>query len=205
MTEREGFSRRGFMAGVALLGLPALAPPAGAAPSNGWRPVSAGAVELCQVEGSAAAVHLLRGDVAVVLTHVLRRLHYEVLPLGRGDVLGHLTSMTAVGPGHDTGTVIAVRPDRFPLGLTGGLHDAEVAVVRDILADCEGTVRWGADEPEVLQEGRFRIEVQPGDKTLARVARALRDRDRPPGTRPDPFEVVRRARANRLAQRQRRR
>ena len=204
MTDHEGFSRRGFIAGVALLGLPAAVATAGAAPQS-FRRVDAAATELFQVEGSPAMVRLLRGDVAVVLTHVLRRFHYEVLELGRGDVVGYVTTATAVGPGHDSGTVIAVRPDRYPLGVAGGFHDAEVAAIRDILADCDGTVRWGADEPEVLQEGRFRIDVAPGSKTLAQVVRALRGLDRPTGARPDPFEIGRRARANQLARRQKRR
>lgn len=42
-------------------------------------------------------------------------------------------------------------------------------VVRDILADCEGVVRWGGDE-EVPKESHFQIDVGPTDARLKAVA-----------------------------------
>lgn len=109
--------------------------------ANGWA-MDPDAVGSFRVEGSPATVRLHRA-AAPVLLHVARRWHYEVIPLrGSRHVLGHRTDR-AVGAAYESnylsGSAIAL------LGAGDGLWPHQEAVVRDILADCGGVVRWGTD------------------------------------------------------------
>ncbi|WP_433796659.1 hypothetical protein [Actinoplanes sp. CA-252034] len=141
------------------------------------------------VEGSDASVALLPGATATVLLHVVRRFHYEIAPVGLGDVRPSRS-----------GTALVVHPHRFPAGARGGLFPHELAVVRDILADCAGTVRWGGDDRDDPCEGLFRITTSPHDRVLARTAGRLGGTVT--GSPPDPFSPVRRRAARDLADRQ---
>ncbi|MGW2593253.1 hypothetical protein ACWCXC_23695 [Streptomyces sp. NPDC001515] len=170
--------------------------------ANGW-PIDPDAVETFAVEGSPATV-ALRPAAAAVLLHVARRWHYEVLPLrGTADVLGHTTDRAvraAYASNRLSGTALVLP------GAADGLWPHQTAVVRDILADCEGTVRWGLDLAPA-SPGHFQIDVQPGTRTLTRLTRALADRSgRAGGPRAgapeDPAAPERRKQARRLAQSQ---
>ncbi|MEU8781870.1 hypothetical protein [Streptomyces sp. NPDC048637] len=74
---------------------------------------------------------------------------YEVdSELKTEDITGHTTNRAvaaAFESNYLSGTAIAVRPDAYPLGADGCLYPPDIAVIRDILAGCEGTVRWGGD------------------------------------------------------------
>jgi hypothetical protein len=227
MNDHTTLSRRhllgvaGIAAGGAALGLTLPAPARAAAPApapagranwsaNGW-PVVRRALTPLRIEGSDADVAVLPGGVAVVLLHVARRLHYEVMPLGPGLVTGHTTTPTG-GPAHESnylsGTAFAVRPGMFPPGSTGNLFPAQLVVVRDILAECEGVVRWGGDVSDHPAEGHFQIDVRPGDAALQRLAGKIRSWAGQPGagagTPPDPLASGRRSAARSLERRQRR-
>ncbi len=189
-------------AGVALVGLPATAAAQGtpATTPDGW-PVD-GAIAPVTVEGSGVVVALRTGAATTVLAHVLRRFHLEVAALAPGDVVGHLDGAPD-GVDHRSGTAVAVLPGRLPAGASGGLFPHEVVVVRDILADCEGTVRWGGDDPAVPREGNFRIDVPPHSARLQSVSeRLLARRGRDAGPQVDPHEPARRDAAMALARRQ---
>lgn len=175
---------------------------------NGW-PVRPGRgradpVGTYQIEGSNASVALLSGDVATVLTHVARRLHYELHALEPGDIRGHTASRTVAAryeSNHLSGTAIAILAGLYPLGARGGLFPAEVAVIRDVLAECQGVVAWGGDAA-TPKEGHFQICVRPGNARLKRVARQIRGWAEHPGggagTLPDPFAPDRRRAARAL-------
>jgi hypothetical protein len=47
---------------------------------------------------------------------------------------------------------------------------AQEATVRDILADCDGLVRWGGDQSERPQEGLLALIARPGRTTHGRAA-----------------------------------
>ncbi|WFE26750.1 hypothetical protein O7623_26275 [Solwaraspora sp. WMMD791] len=198
-------------AGAAAPGAPAdhTAPAAGAAPpdptATSWPTVDAGQITPVRIEGSDATVLLVGGAVATVLRHVARRFHYEVAPLGDGDASGWQPTGSAA---HRSGTAIALHPARYPAGVTGGLFPTQLIVVRDILAECAGVVRWGGDDRQTPQEGHFRIDVPPGDRRLAMVAAAVDARRGPgagAGSSPDPLVPGRRAAARTLESLQRRR
>ncbi|MFE6691654.1 hypothetical protein ACFVFQ_34935 [Streptomyces sp. NPDC057743] len=175
--------------------------------ANGWR-ITGDGIAHHVVEGSNLTVELRTGDVATVLLYALRRFHYEVDHRLTGkDVTGH-TVDRAVAAGFESnalsGTAFTVRPDAYPLGARDCFFPEDVAVIRDILADCEGTVRWGGDEPQPKQS-HFQIDVGPGDAKLARVAAKIRSWDAEPGSGAgtvDAFAPGRRPTADALARRQ---
>ncbi|XVS66521.1 hypothetical protein ACQPYE_10810 [Actinosynnema sp. CA-299493] len=195
----------GGLAVAASVGLAVPAAPASAAPAAN-PPARPDDLATYPVEGSNASVTLRSGPSAVVLLHVARRFHYEVATLRANDITGYAEAPagTPFDADYRSGTAIAILPARFPAGATGGLFPHEVAIVRDILAECEGVVRWGGDFRKDPKEGHFRVDVRPGDPALARVAGkiggwvAAPDRAAPA----DPFTPGRRQAAERLAERQ---
>lgn len=225
-----GFARRRFIAVLGIAGGAAAAwsgnlTPAEAATTpqttrwtkgtsqNGW-PVQTGhgpgnAVTPQRLEGSNASVAILSGDVATVLLHVARRFHYEIATLGSGQIHGHTTDRTVTGAfesNYLSGTAIAIRSHQYPPGAKGCLFAQEVAVVRDILAECEGVVRWGGDDAKTPKEGHFQIDVRPGDARLKKVAAKIGGWAEKPGKGAgvpvDPYVRQRRKAAKDLADRQ---
>ncbi|TQM79867.1 hypothetical protein FHX81_2178 [Saccharothrix saharensis] len=194
----------GGLVAAASIGV-AIAPGASAAPPAN-APARPDALAAFPVEGSNASVTLLSGPAAVVLLHVARRYHYEVATLRAGDITGYAEppAGTPFEADYRSGTAIAVHAARYPAGATGGLFPHELAVVRDILAECEGVVRWGGDSRKTPKEGHFRLDVKPGDPALARVAAKVGGWAGEPGRAApaDPFTPGRRRAAERLAERQ---
>lgn len=194
----------GGLAVTASVGL--AAPPVAAAAPPANPPARPDDLATYPVEGSNASVMLLRGPSAVVLLHVARRFHYEVGAVGAGDITGYAEASagTPFAADYRSGTAIAIRPARYPAGATGGLFPHEVAVIRDVLAECEGVVRWGGDFRKTPKEGHFRVDVRPDDPALARVADKIGGWVGAPdrGAPADPFAPGRRPVAERLAQRQ---
>ncbi|HEY0690563.1 MAG TPA: M15 family metallopeptidase [Kribbella sp.] len=180
----------------------ALAAAPGSVSANGW-PLRHEDIVEHKVEGSGAAVALRTGDVATVLLHVARRFHYEVASLLPGQV-----SQTDGGAPFESnylsGTAFAIRPDLYPAGVKGNLFPHELAVVRDILAECEGTVRWGGDFKRSPKEGHFQVDVKPGNAKLAKVARQIGQwgPSKSAGTPRDVFDDSRHLKAKVLAKQQ---
>ncbi|WP_399888900.1 hypothetical protein ACGH7X_26565 [Streptomyces sp. BBFR51] len=222
MTVR-GMSRRGLMGGGAgalaavTLGSTAAAPPAAAAPraepewregtsANGWKVLAEADTEEYLVEGSGVTVRLAPGDPSVLLLHVARRFHYEIDALRAGDLQGHGTSRLVSHPfesNHLSGTAMNIRPRAYPLGVGGGLYPAELVVIRDILAELDGTVAWGGDLP-TPKESHFAIALPPTHPKTKRVARTIRGWNADPGKgagATDAFAPDRRARATTFARR----
>ncbi|WP_343240600.1 MULTISPECIES: hypothetical protein [unclassified Streptomyces] len=80
-----------------------------------------------------------------------------------------------------------------------------MTVIRDILAECNGVVRWGGDD-EYPYEALFSIDVPPGDQQLTALVAKLRNwADEPgegPGTSVDVTDPRRREAAGKLERRQ---
>lgn len=178
--------------------------------ANGW-PVIAQPPST-RIEGTDLVVLLLPGPVTVVLSHCLRRYFYEIdSALTHGDVLGHHTDRRVAVPhqsNHLSGTAFTIRSGWYPLGVTGGIPSRDLVHLRDILADCEGVVRWGGDE-KLPQESHFQIDVPPRDRRLTAVADKIAGWHRSPGLGAgaaiDPFGAGRRRTADALRDKQRRR
>ncbi|GHD49242.1 hypothetical protein [Streptomyces galbus] len=176
--------------------------------ANGWR-IDPTAVAVHPVEGSATSLALRCGPAATVLLHVVRRWHYEIAPLDTGEgggATGHTTGR-AVGAdfesNHLSGTAVALHPTAYPLAGSEGLWPHQEAIVRDILADCDGVVVWGGDLTPV-KASHFHIATRPGDRALNRTAarldtsRRTTSRAQSPGRVADPASPSRLAQARRL-------
>lgn len=122
-------------------------------------------------------VQVRMGDVETVLVHVIRRFHYEIDELRAGDVVGWRSPGAVrkwlAESNQASGTAVQIRPGHYPAGVRGGFFPLQQVVIRDILAELDGVVRWGGDDPQV-DEALFSIDVKPGDDRLAQVANRIR-------------------------------
>ncbi|WP_314247865.1 hypothetical protein [Streptomyces sp. DSM 40907] len=149
--------------------------------ANGWPVLSTAPTQL--IEGSEVSVPLLDGDVATILLHLARRFHYEIDTLRQGEVTGHTASRTVAADyesNHLSGTAIAIRPSFYPIGMRDGLYRHELVVIRDILAELDGTVAWGGDA-KTPKESHFHIALRPGHPKIKGVARKIRGWNDTPG------------------------
>ncbi|MFD8800479.1 hypothetical protein [Streptomyces atroolivaceus] len=160
---------------------------------NGWEMQKAfdaeGEIVTYSVPGTGLTVPLREGDAAALLVHVVRRFHYEIEALGLPGEPTPIQGWVAPSEVRDSaqpqsnqasGTAVVIRPGSYPRGVRGGLTAAQLLVVRDIIADTEGLVRWGGDDRPV-QEGLFYLVAGPGDERPARVAAKLRAWREAPG------------------------
>ncbi|MGW3195359.1 hypothetical protein ACWDBD_12375 [Streptomyces sp. NPDC001118] len=175
-----------------------------------------GSIWTCDVAGTPGplTVAVRAGDVATVLTHVIRRFNYEIDGLGTKNEAPALLGWTHPGnvrnsalpeSNQASGTAVVIRPTWYTPGAQGGFTDVQKDTVRDILAECEGVVRWGGDDRRPY-EGLSFIDVKPGDVRLAKIASRMRGWNETPGegagTGPDPYQPARKRAADRLARRQ---
>ncbi len=159
------------------------------------------------VPGTGLEVDVRIGDVEAILLHVVRRYHYEVEQLHRVDLAGwqRIDGLDTGGPESNlaSGTAVRIRPGA---GASGSLFPLQVLTVRDILADCEGVVRWGGDDSPV-DESLFFIDRGPDDASVRTLADRLRVAEATPGAGAgvtvDVLNRSRRDRAERLVREQR--
>lgn len=209
---RAAFLAAGTAVGSQLLSSPALARPAGPEPDklresvrkaqernkrvlsgvpsrNGWEMEKTadhhGHVYTRPVPGLPVdGVQVRMGEVETVLVHVIRRFHYEVDELRRGDVTGWRHPNTVrkgmAESNQASGTAVQIRPGSYPSGVRGGFFPQQLTAIRDILAECGGVVRWGGDDKHP-DEALFYIDVKPGDDRLPKLAEKIVDWDWTPG------------------------
>lgn len=214
-------TRRTLLGATAGVGTLVLAPavPAGAAAgsgiwdrdvsANGWS-IDPATVGQYRVEGSGSSMILRHGYPAAVLLHIARRWHYEIAALDTGEG-GEVTAytrnrrvQTKFESNYLSGTAIALHPTSYPLRGSESLWPHHVAIVRDILVDCEGTVVWGGDLSPI-KASHFQLVAGPGDKVLRGVAARLDtrvqtvSRSQTAGVVADPATPARRRRAAALA------
>ena len=176
------------------------------ASANGWateaKANDGGTIWSRAVNGSNLSVDVRTGDVAAVLLYVVRRFHYEIDALRTGDVVGFRklgsTSLSSPQSNQASGTAVSIRSGWYPEGISGGFFAPQLAVIRDILAECDGTVRWGGDDRRPY-EALFYIDVPPGSEELSTIgSRILGWNQRPgqgAGQLPDPSQPTRRSAA----------
>lgn len=159
------------------------------------------------VAGTGLSVGVWIGDVEAILLHVIRRFHYEIEQIQPADLIGwtRANKVRKRGPESNlaSGTAVRIRPGSR---VQGGFYPLQELVLRDILADCEGVVRWSGDDREV-DESLFSIAVGPLDPRLKSVGRKLRGWASSPGEGAgitvDVLAPARRTRAVDLARKQR--
>ncbi|MFF9125072.1 hypothetical protein ACF09J_17480 [Streptomyces sp. NPDC014889] len=174
---------------------------------NGW-PVQSNADRDSQVwtrsvAGTGLSVPVWIGDPEAILLYVVRRYHYEVTQIRAGELAGWQQARTldAKAPESNlaSGTAVRIRPGA---AARGSLFPLQEIVVRDILADCEGVVRWGGDD-SLVDESLFYLDRGPADPRVRELADKVRREDAAPGQGAGRAVNVmahsRRDRANRLA------
>lgn len=152
---------------------------------NGWT-VLEDPPPLVELPGTGVRLRIRPGDVAVVLAELGRRFHAEVEPLdlavmvapGRDDwgwayrpVRGQETGFS----NHASGTAIDLNATRHPRGVAGTFTATQERVVRRILADLDGVVRWGEDYRTTVDGMHFEIAADADD--VARVAARIRNQE----------------------------
>ncbi|MFJ8791548.1 hypothetical protein [Streptomyces sp. NPDC102462] len=134
--------------------------------------------------GTGFGVDVRIGDVETVLVYLVRRFHYEIDELREGDVTGwrapSRVRLEQAEGNQASGTAVAIRPGSYPPGARGGFFAHELTVIRDILAECDGVVRWGGGD-ERPYEALFSIDVPPGDRRLTALVTKLRNWTDEPG------------------------
>lgn len=186
---------------------------AGARSTNGWDMETAadqgGSIATRPVPGTPVTDLQIRlGAPEVVLVHLVRRFHYEIAALRPGEVVGWTPQKGLRGPARNlaSGTAVRIRPGHYPPGIKGGYFPLELAVLRDVLAELDGVVRWGGDD-RTVDEALLYLAVGPDDPCLAAVAERLRVREMTAGAGAgvlvDIHDKRRRAAADALARRQR--
>ncbi|WP_316250117.1 hypothetical protein [Micromonospora chalcea] len=159
------------------------------------------------VAGTGLTVPVWIGDVEAILLHLVRRFHYEIEKVQWFDLTGwcDISQLRRRAPESNlaSGTAIRIRPGARA---KGGLFPLQELALRDILADCEGAVRWGGDDRDV-DESLFYIAFGPHDQRIRTVADRLRGWEATPGegagTTIDYLSSSRRGRADSLARAQR--
>jgi hypothetical protein len=121
-------------------------------------------------------------SILVVMSHVVRRFHYEVETVESGDLAGYIEprdQMLGFESNHASGTAVDIKPASFPTGARNGFYKHQKAAILDIVRECGGVVAWGGQMSPVC-ESHFQIDVGPNDVRLsALVARLLRREETP--------------------------
>ncbi len=159
------------------------------------------------VAGTGLAVAVWIGDVEEILLHVVRRFHYEIEEIPRVDLVGwsRIGTLQRRRPESNlaSGTAVRIRPGARA---KGGFYPLQQLVLRDVLAECGGVVRWGGDDRHV-DESLFYICVGPQNPRVQTVAHKLRGWSAAPGlgagAAVDVLSPTRRRRADDLAEVQR--
>ncbi|ASU84949.1 hypothetical protein CDO52_21065 [Nocardiopsis gilva YIM 90087] len=157
--------------------------------ANGWEMENAtdkgGSVWTRPVPATEFDIATRIGEVEAVLVHVVQRFHYEIDTLRAGDVIGwqdpNQVNTKLPESNQASGTAVAIRPGSYPPGVRGGFFPHEKIVVRDILAELGGVVRWGGDDTKPY-EALFYIDVPPDDHRLANIAADVQSSRKEPGS-----------------------
>lgn len=176
---RRSLFKYGLAVGVGAIALPPVsgiavgADIAGTGTSqNGWPILRADQVASTIIEGSGAKIALTKGPAGVILRHVVRRFNYELTELGTGDITAFdlgVQDPLLEQSNLASGTAVSILPSFYVPGSRQNFFDTQVIVLRDILAECEGVIKWGGDFESRTAEGYFQIDVPPDSPLITSV------------------------------------
>ncbi|MEY9993684.1 hypothetical protein ABIE67_005716 [Streptomyces sp. V4I8] len=122
------------------------------------------------VSGTGLRVDVRIGLPELLLLHIARRFHHEVQELRAGNVQGWSrigrTPRTSPASNLSSGTALRLVPGARS---RGSYFPQQVERIRDIVADCAGTVRWGGDD-DLVDESLYYLTAGPDSGELMRVA-----------------------------------
>jgi hypothetical protein len=142
---------------------------------NGWPVVGQSAVVDRAVLGVEFPNGWLKGDVDVVFTYLIGRLHREVEPLDDGGCWGWFVKKiegSKTISNHASGTAIDYNAPAHPMGVRNTYSASDRAKIRAILADLNGVVRWGGDYTGRPDDMHF--EIVKGTAAVRAVAEKIR-------------------------------
>lgn len=111
------------------------------------------------------------GDAHTILNDLGRRFNAEVETIRKDWSWGYAyrpVRGASIASEHSAGTAVDFNAPAHGLGLSGTFSGAQVKAIRRILADLDGSVRWGGDYAGRKDEMHF--ELQGGVNKLAKVA-----------------------------------
>lgn len=142
---------------------------------NGWPVVGQSAVTDRALFGVEFPNGWLKGDVDVVFTYLIGRLHREVEamvdPGCWGWFVKNIEGSDSIS-NHASGTAIDYNAPKHPMGVRNTYSEAKRAKIRAILADLGGVVRWGGDYTGRPDDMHF--EINKNKAAVKAVADRLR-------------------------------
>lgn len=162
---------------------------------NGWpassSPSSIGVVPFGDQYGLPFPGGVRTGDVYTVLGYVAVQLHNRVEKAIGGWTWGYDYRPNVNNPtqlsNHASATAIDWNAPNHPNGARGTFTSAQVAVIRQILAEVGNSVRWGGDYSGTPDEMHFEINVNAS--TLAGVAAKINGGITPTPPNPGPSPI----------------
>lgn len=143
---------------------------------NGWPVDETGAgQDRTAVAGVTVPNGVRRGDVAVVLHHLMTRFDQEVEPLVPGHCWGWFVKKiegSTVVSNHASGTAIDLNAPAHPMGVRNTFTRMKQGRIRGILADLDGVVRWGGDYTGRPDDMHF--EIVKGAAAVRALASKIR-------------------------------
>jgi hypothetical protein len=119
-----------------------------ASSQNGWPVVEHGDCTDRAVCGAEFPNGWLKGDVDVIFTYLIERLHREVEPIIVGGCWGWFVKEIEGGSSisnHASGTAIDYNAPKHPMGVYNTYSTPAKNKIAEILNYLEGTVRWGGN------------------------------------------------------------
>lgn len=184
--------RRQFIAGsltVAICPVVSSQPPAQASQLNqdnyefslnGW-PVQnpadgVSSIERCVISGISSSCEMRIGDVNIILSDLVRQMHYRVKDIKPGEISGwKAKTEEAIQTSYSnlsSGTALQIRPS-MPID---SYFAYEIKIIQEVLKDYEGIVSWGGDMTN-KDESLFYINASPEDPLFLEVAEKVRVRN----------------------------
>lgn len=115
------------------------------------------------------------GDVATVLHYVGSQFDKRVEKLVNPGCWGYayrpIRGQTSGFSNHASATAIDLNAPKHPLGKANTFTPAQIKVIRQILSECEGVVRWGG---VYARPDDMHFEINAGAVAVKRVADKLR-------------------------------
>lgn len=147
---------------------------------NGW-PIQNPAdkvstIEKCDISGISSSCEMRIGDVNIILSDLVRQMHYRVKDIRPGEISGwKAMSEDATQTPYSnlsSGTALQIRPS-MPLD---SYFTYEIEIIQEVLKDYEGVVSWGG-AMDKKDESLFYINTSPEDPLFIKVAEKVRVRN----------------------------
>ena len=142
---------------------------------NGWAVLDFGDMDRSAIAGVTFPNGFRTGDVAYVMHWFFTQFHRRVEPLETPGCWGYdkrTIDDTGVWSNHASGTAGDVNAPQHPRGKRGTFTTAQVAEIRDLLAYCDGVIRWGGDFSTTVDDMHF--EIAAGSGRVADLAAKIR-------------------------------